>query len=141
MWEEPTNAKSKIQNQEWLDVIQTCRTSGMTYKDRCRSNGISQTSLYRHINRLRKKDYAIPGHGRVQLDKGHEVVPIELDRLAEPAQSYVRLSEEKRADAVSVSENVSNDVRITAGKFKIDIDNNVNTSVLQDTLRILQRLC
>ena len=128
-------------DQEWLDVIQTCRTSGMTDKDWCHSNGISQTSLYRHINRLRKKDYAIPGHGRVQLDKGHEVVPIEFDRLAEPAQTYVRLSEEERADAVSVSENVSSGVRITAGKFKIDIDNNVNTSVLQDTLRILQRLC
>lgn len=128
-------------DQEWLDVIQTCRTSGMTDKDWCHSNGISQTSLYRHINRLRKKDYAIPDHGRVQLDKGHEVVPIEFDRLAEPAQTYVRLSEEERADAVSVSENVSSGVRITAGKFKIDIDNNVNTSVLQDTLRILQRLC
>ena len=128
-------------DQEWLDVIQTCRTSGMTDKDWCHSNGISQTSLYRHINRLRKKDYAIPDHGRVQLDKGHEVVPIEFDRLAEPAQTYVRLPEEERADAVSVSENVSSGVHVTAGKFKIDIDNNVNTSVLQDTLRILQRLC
>ena len=47
----------------------------------------------------------------------------------------------ERADAVSVSESVSSGVRITAGKFKTDIDNNVNTSVLQDTLRILQRLC
>ena len=44
-------------DQEWLDVIQTCRTSGMTDKDWRHSNGISQTSLYRHINRLRKKDY------------------------------------------------------------------------------------
>ena len=128
-------------DQEWLDVIQTCRTSGMTDKDWCHSNGISQTSLYRHINRLRKKDYAIPEHGRVQLDKGHEVVPVEFDRFAEPAQTYVRLSEEERADAVSVSENASSGISITAGKFKIDIDNNVKTSVLQDTLRILQRLC
>lgn len=128
-------------DQEWLDVIQTCRTSGMTDKDWCHSNGISQTSLYRHINRLRKKDYAIPDHGRVQLDKGHEVVPIEFDRLAEPAQTYVRLSEEERADAVSVSESVSSGVHVTAGKFRIDIDNDANISVLQDTLKILQRLC
>ena len=128
-------------DQEWLDVIQTCRTSGMTDKDWCLSNGISQTSLYRHINRLRKKDYAIPDHGQVHLDKGHEVVPVELDRLTEPDQKYVRLSPEVRSDADSISEIASSGVHVTAGKFRIDIDNDANTSVLQDTLRILQRLC
>jgi len=128
-------------DQEWLDVIQTCRTSGMTDKDWCRSNGISQTSLYRHINRLRKKDYAIPEHGRVQLDKGHEVVPVEFDKITELDPKYVRLSSEVRSDDISVSGIASSGVHVTAGKFKIDIDNNVNASVLQDTLRILQRLC
>ena len=128
-------------DQEWLDVIQSCRTSGMTDKDWCRSNGISQTSLYRHINRLRKKDYAIPEHGRVQLDKGHEVVPVEFDKITELDPKYVRLSSEVRSDDISVSGIASSGVHVTAGKFKIDIDNNVKTSVLQDTLRILQRLC
>ena len=128
-------------DQEWLDVIQTCRTSGMTDKDWCHSNGISQTSLYRHINRLRKKDYAIPEHGRVQLDKGHEVVPVEFDKITELDPKYVRLSSEVRSDDISVSGIASSGVHVTAGKFKIDIDNNVKTSVLQDTLRILQRLC
>ena len=128
-------------DQEWLDVIQTCRTSGMTDKDWCRSNGISQTSLYRHINRLRKKDYAIPEHGRVQLDKGHEVVPVEFDKITELDPKYVRLSSEVRSDDISVSGIASSGVHVTAVKFKIDIDNNVNASVLQDTLRILQRLC
>ena len=128
-------------DQEWLDVIQTCRTSGMTDKDWCHSNGISQTSLYRHINRLRKKDYAIPGHGRVQLDKGHEVVPIEFDKITELDQKYVRLSLEVRSDDISVSRIASSGVHVTAGKFRIDIDNDANISVLQDTLKILQRLC
>jgi len=128
-------------DQEWLDVIQTCRTSGMTDKDWCLSNGISQTSLYRHINRLRKKDYAIPDHGWVQLDKGHEVVPVEFDKIEELEQEYIRIPSEVRSDAGSVSETASSGVHVTAGKFRIDIDNDANTSVLQDTLRILQRLC
>ena len=128
-------------DQEWLDVIQTCRTSGMTDKDWCRSNGISQTSLYRHINRLRKKDYAIPEHGRVQLDKGHEVVPVEFDKITELDPKYVRLSSEVRSDDISVSGIASSGVHVTAGKFRIDIDNDANISVLQDTLKILQRLC
>ena len=89
-------------DQEWLDVIQTCRTSGMTDKDWCHSNGISQTSLYRHINRLRKKDYAIPGHGRVQLDKGHEVVPIEFDKITELDQKYVSLVESAKRNNLNV---------------------------------------
>ena len=128
-------------DQEWLDVIQTCRTSGMTDKDWCHSNGISQTSLYRHISRLRKKDYAIPGHGRVQLDKGHEVVPIEFDKITELDQKYVRLSSEVRSADISVSRIASSGVLVTAGKFRRDIDNDANLSVLQDTLKILQRLC
>ena len=128
-------------DQEWLDVIQTCRTSGMTDKDWCHSNGISQTSLYRHINRLRKKDYAIPDHDWIQLDKGHEVVPVEFDKITELDQKYVRLSSEVRSDDISVSGIASSGVHVTAGKFRTDIDNDANITVLQDTLNILQRLC
>ena len=61
--------------------------------------------------------------------------------ITELDPKYVRLSSEVRNDDVSVSEIASSGVHVTAGRFKIDIDNNVNTSVLQDTLRILQRLC
>lgn len=128
-------------DQEWMDAIQSCRTSGMTDKEWCHNNGISQTSLYRHIRKLKKKDYTIPGHSHVRLDERHEIVPVDLCEIGEPETTYNgSLTDAGKAD-ISISGNLSSGIHVTTGKFRIDIDNDVNTSVLRDTLKILQKLC
>ena len=60
---------------ELFEAIQRCRTSGMTDKDWCAANGISQTALYRYIRKLKKKSYEIPNHTRFRKQ---EVVPVQI---------------------------------------------------------------
>ena len=47
---------------ELFEAIQRCRTSGMTDKDWCAANGISQTALYRYIRKLKvNASQRVPG--------------------------------------------------------------------------------
>ena len=42
-------------DQEWLDLIQECRTSGLTDKAWCEQQHIQRSNFYYQIRRLRKK--------------------------------------------------------------------------------------
>lgn len=50
----------KRTDQEWLDLINLCRTSGMKVKTWCEQYGITVKALYYHTRQLRQKGYAIP---------------------------------------------------------------------------------
>ena len=39
----------KRSDQEWMELIQECRTSGLTDKTWCKRNHIQRSSLYYHI--------------------------------------------------------------------------------------------
>ena len=43
----------KRSDQEWMELIQECRTSGLTDKAWCERNHIQRSSLYYHIRRFR----------------------------------------------------------------------------------------
>ncbi|SFL48667.1 hypothetical protein SAMN05216390_1349 [Lachnospiraceae bacterium KH1T2] len=42
---------------ELFEAIQRCRTSSMTDKEWCKANGMSQTSFYRYIKRLKEASH------------------------------------------------------------------------------------
>lgn len=46
-------------DEEWLNIIQQCRTSGMADKHWCLDHGIQPSKFYYHIRRLRAKYYRI----------------------------------------------------------------------------------
>ena len=50
----------KRSDQEWMELIQECRTSGLTDKAWCERNHIQRSSLYYHIRRFRNMACEIP---------------------------------------------------------------------------------
>lgn len=122
-------------DQEWFDFIQRCRTSGMSDSDFCREQGVSRTSLYRHIRKLREKAYELP---KKHEDK-HEVVQLEVygDMLTDPITASVEEVEE----AGNSQERNESRIHIICGGFHVDIDEGADRSTLQDTLSILQKIC
>lgn len=123
-------------DQEWFDFIQRCRTSGMNDKDFCREQGISQTSLYRHIRKLKEKAYELPG----KHEHKHEVVELEVcDVLpAAPEDTTVMAVKEDPEDKPKQKESR---IHITRGGFQVDIDEGADKATLRDTLSILQKIC
>ena len=121
---------------EWFEVIQRCRTSGMTDKDWCETNGISQTSLYRFIRKLKKKSYEIPDHPKF---KRQEVVPIQI--IPDEQESLPpTIPEQDMAARHDVSTRQSG-IHISCGSFRVDIDADSDQKTLRDTLMILRNLC
>ena len=71
----------KRNDDEWLDIITKCRTSGMSDRSWCASNGIVPSTFYNAIRRLQKKACMIPEHAPTQFQAAQEVVPIDLCQL------------------------------------------------------------
>ncbi len=46
--------RTEYRLQQWADVIRACRESGMSNKEFCRQNGISEKTYYYWLRRLRQ---------------------------------------------------------------------------------------
>ena len=64
-------------DQEWLELIQECRTSGLSDAAWCEAHGLHRSTLYHHIRKLRQKACEIPGpsHSSKTYIR-QEVVPV-----------------------------------------------------------------
>lgn len=70
-----TNSRS---DGEWMELIQECRTSGLSDKEWCRTHSISINTFYNTISRLRKKACEIPASQAAPHRQKQEVVPVGL---------------------------------------------------------------
>ena len=64
----------KRSDQEWMELIQECRTSGLTEKAWCERNHIQRSSLYYHIRRFRSMACEIPDNPVSSCQEQHKVV-------------------------------------------------------------------
>ena len=124
--------KRKIRNDdEWLGIITKCRTSGMSDKSWCTSNGIVPSTFYYAIKRLQKKACTIPEHTPIQMQPAQEVVPIDFCQL----------------DTISGDNNTDNGsdtataIRINCRSLSLEITNLASRSVIQETISSLLSLC
>lgn len=78
-------------DQEWMEIITTCRQSGLSDYHWCRINGIPSSSFYNAVSRLRRKACELPvavKPGSVSQDRRQDVVKVDLvaDDQTMPAQ-------------------------------------------------------
>ena len=62
--------------EDWFQLIQECRTSGLSDKEWCRQNNITIRNFYHHIRQLTKKACQIPANKRTSSREHHEIVPL-----------------------------------------------------------------
>ena len=122
-------------DRRWYDVIQQCRTSGLSDNQWLQENNIKSATFYYHVKQLRKKSCDLPvstgrsnRHNEVQ-----EVVPIILD---EPKI----ISTPIPAETVTVS-NATMAVRLTVNGISVEISNSATQDVIKNTLTALQYIC
>lgn len=66
-------------DEEWFSIINECRSSGLPDKSWCREHGISPSSFYYNIRRLRKLACGIPeAKSRDVVAVTQEVVPLQV---------------------------------------------------------------
>ena len=65
-------------DQDWMNLIQECRTSGLSDKDWCEQHSVLISTFYTKISRLRKKACDIPTVQSHVVSNPQQVVPLEI---------------------------------------------------------------
>lgn len=119
--------------QEWLKLIQECRTSGMSDKNWCEQHHIQRSSFYYHIRRLRDRACAIPEASLPVVRGKQEVVQIQfLDSDPFPVDTPTLNNPLEISDTV---------IRLTVHGIRIEITNAAAGETITNTITALQRLC
>lgn len=123
-----TKRHPKRTDEEWMNLIRECRSSGLSDKCWCEEHHIHPSSLYYQIRRLRNMDCEIPEPMPPIPSPKQEIVQISLEApLPEPART-----EPSRSETA---------IRIIIHGFPIEITNAAAEETVFHTLSALRRLC
>ena len=115
---------------EWINIITTCRQSGLSDVAWCEQNGISASSFYNAVSRLRKKACEIPEPAQtfevVDLTTSKQDV-VEVNITPDIIQSKTIPSEEMS----SMYLDNSHTIEITVSGMNIKLNNSVNPVLLE----------
>lgn len=122
----------KRSDEEWMHLIQECRSSGLSDKCWCEEHHIATSNFYYQIRRLRKMACEIPEPARSSFTKKQEIVQLSFD---DPISCPIQTGT-SAIDAVSQTA-----VKIMAHGFQIEITNAASSEAVFHMLSALQRLC
>ena len=121
-------------DQEWLDLIQECRTSGLTDKAWCEQQHIHRSNFYYQIRRLRKKACEIPDNPVSSCQEYHEVVAIDFSTPESfPVKNVPR---EGRSENRGIPL-----IRLAFPGFSMEILNGAAGETIRNTIAALQQIC
>ena len=140
----------RMTNEQWLSMVQDCRSSGLTDRAWCALHDIHPTSFYRAIKRLRNIACAIPDHKQDAISMSQEVVEvasIDENGIITPAQHAVSVQKSTADNTLITYESKLNNpvfestVRITMPSgIQVDLSNSTNAATIRSLLSALQSL-
>jgi hypothetical protein len=124
----------KRTDQEWLDLIQECRTSGLTDKEWCEQQHIQRSSFYYQVRRLRKKACEIPDNPVPSCQEHQEVVAIDFSEPDPLPEKIVSRNEPNGfPDAPAI--------RLVFSVFSLEIQNGAASETIRNTIAALEQIC
>lgn len=119
---------------EWMELIQECRTSGMSDKEWCDQHHIQRSSFYYHIRRFRDSACTIPEATIPVVHDKQEVVQL---RILDSDPLFIH------TPALNNSLEFAGDtvLRLTVHGIRIEITNAAAGETIANTITALQRLC
>ena len=142
--------RALMSDDQWLEFLKECRSSGMTDKDWCIMHGIHPSSLYKAIRRLRKKACEIPAHGENTVSIKQEVALVasidENGVITKPQPSDTSPLQVANTtmlpSTTSCSEHqLDATVRIfMPSGVRVEMSNNADAATIRNILGVLQTL-
>lgn len=111
---------------DWLELVTQCRTSGLTDRQWCIENGIAVSTFYYHVRALRKKACAVPEAANTSAQK-QEVVQIPLWETKQNPSGPIALSVPS--------------VCLEIQGIRVEIHEQAGADVIRNTLLALRQLC
>ena len=114
---------------EWMDIITECRQSGLSDAAWCELNGVSVSSFYNAVTRLRKKSCNVPeSQGRAQvydISSKQDVVEVSITPDIIPAKTL------PSQEMSPMYLDNSHTIEITVSGMSIKLNNSVNPVLLE----------
>ncbi len=121
-------------DQEWLELIQECRASGLSVRDWCQMRSISIKTFYNKVSDLRKKSCDISRSQAAPSLQDHEVVPLEMAACPE-------LYPGRTADGALPAPPARAAVTVRISGYNVEIADGASEDTIRNTLLALGRLC
>ena len=136
--------------QEWFDLIQEARSSGLSDKVWCQQNNVPTSTFYYHIRKLRNKVIDLPASRSTVIPEAHEIVRLEVldEDMLPDAPSYKEESvvvkntpamELDRSTVVSMDSGFS--ARIHMENITVDIRNSASEQIIRSVISALRQPC
>ncbi|MDE7313633.1 MAG: anti-repressor SinI family protein [Eubacterium sp.] len=119
--------------QEWMELIQECRASGLSDKEWCLQHSIPVSTFYNKITILRKKACVIPESCKNGTHAPQEIVPVQI---IETAGACMDAGGPVRDSAVHVPA-----VALDAYGHRVEIANHAARDTVLNVLSVLRQLC
>ena len=118
-------------DEEWLNIIKECRTSGLCDKAWCEDHGIQPSKFYYHIRRLRANACEVTERASDSLAslQKQEVVPVAFNE------------EPTCINASTVPAQTESVVRVSFHGIQLDISNRAERETIANTIAVLRSLC
>ena len=121
-------------NAEWFRIITECRQSGLSDFEWCKQNGISSSTFYKAVTRVRRSSVDLP-KSRFNSETVYDITSV-------PKQDVVPIQIIPEPDSIDSLEmtfdpNPKYQMMISCGKLSVQFSNDVNPDLLEHTLRIL----
>lgn len=125
-------------DQEWITLIQDCRSSGMSDKDWCEQHHIPKSTFYHHVRQLKNSACQIQERGCKLQTPIQQVV--ELSFVEEELQSNKSVQMHNGSFVSDEDASVSV-ITVHIGSITIDITNKAAEDTIKNTLKWLPHLC
>ena len=125
--------KKTRSDEEWLELIQECRASGLPDREWRQMHSISINTFYNKVSGLRKKACEIPKTQAAASGQKHEVVPLELAGSPAPCQEH------PASDTVRVP-TARTAVTVRMPGYSIEIADGASEDTIRSALLALGRL-
>ncbi|MBO6308050.1 MAG: IS66 family insertion sequence element accessory protein TnpB [Oribacterium sp.] len=131
-------------DEEWFATIQECRASGLPDRVWCRENGISSSSFYYNVKKLRNKALDIPvSKGSCVTPIIQEVVPLHIKDEPEnlPAGRNKAIVTDINHESVNEPLDTSSSISIESNGITVTCKGAVSSSILCSIIKMLQTRC
>lgn len=120
--------------EEWMGLIQTCRSSGLSDSAWCIQEGISPNTFYSAIKSPRKKSLDILASASTRMPKTHENVPVSVEHDLSIADTLSWKPD------ISVKANERLAITLTVKGCVLEIQNTAGRERIFHTISVLQQL-
>ena len=118
---------NKFTDEQWLDIFQQCKASGVSDLQWCRQNHIAPSTFYYRLNKLRKEFSEPVEEVKTMLPEYHEVVPLIVCDEDTPS---------KRQEVTA-----SPSIRISIGDIMLDVFRDADRTLIAETLMAVKSIC